>query len=171
MSKKQHQKEMQSEVMAEPIRYTQNPTPTPVDSFVTELKARLDWYRDEVMPGKLVDTQKGIHAQRTLWTIIKDVMSLEGVQFYTAMSALMEKIQRQRSKGGVFHEEYVFRFLDVHGSITGLERVAFERMVTVLINTCNPMSRQLNLKQIDMKTAMQHCPGDWQGKLEEYFSI
>jgi hypothetical protein len=86
---------------------------------------------------------------RALTTLINKV---EGEEFTRAWSWLLEQFVLYRQ--GVFAEKYVFRgFEDI--TLNEADRKAFQRLLNLVKATCDPRSRAVTLKQIDLTKTLE----------------
>lgn len=118
-----------------------------VDNLLTRLKN----YTAAMKPGQPIDAAQGAIHQTYLWQTIKWVLSKERGEFAMLYSELLGYILQNRT--GVFSERYVYRFFEQLRMSTP-DRRNFERVLHLLLATCDPKSRQIALRQIDFKTAL-----------------
>lgn len=123
--------------------------------LVDNLLNRLKNYAAALKPGRPLDGPQGAIHQTFLWQTIKWVLSKDRGEFAMLYAELLNFILQHRT--GVFSERYVFRFFD-QLRMTTPERRNFERMLHLMLSTCDPKSRQIALRQIDFKTTLQGFP-------------
>lgn len=89
--------------------------------------------------------------QLTLFNVLNGVMALEGQVFVAEMDHLLSVINAHRAT--VFNEYYVFRGLEFL-RLTTAQRILFQRLVHLFINTCDPLTRGISLMAIDLGAAL-----------------
>jgi len=116
------------------------------------LQASLERYVTEMAPSKRMSEEKGMELQMSLWSAIKRALQLDGSEFIAHYSEILSTIQQHR-RTGAFNEKYVYRYFESL-PLPQRERRNFERMLNLMLTTCDPATRQLTLRQIDMRTAL-----------------
>lgn len=119
---------------------------------LTALAERLDAYIQAMKPGRPVDPRQGASLQQALWNAIKHVLARPPHEFNLMYSELLFVINQHRA--GVFSERYVYRFLN-EVKLSARELRNFERVMNLLMSTCNPATRHLAVQQIDMRSVMR----------------
>ena len=115
------------------------------------LKTRLNAYLEAMAVGKPTTVEEGVIQQSNLWNIIKWVLGLEGADFVRCYAKLLEVVLENRR--GVFSERYAYRFFDSL-RMSGNDRKNFERILNLLLTTCDPRTRALSMRQIDLRTTL-----------------
>jgi hypothetical protein len=113
---------------------------------------RLDDYVSAMGPGMPVDPRQGGSRQAALWNLIKGVLRAKPEEFTLQYSELLAVIHRHRTT--VFSERYAFRFFN-ELKLASTERVNFERVLNVLLATCNPQTRRVAFRQVDIKNSLR----------------
>ncbi len=126
----------------------------PVNQRVN-LQALVDRLHDYVTamgPAVPVDPRQGGTHQAALWSAIRGVLRSSPEEFTLQFSELLLVIHRNRTT--VFSERYVFRFFS-ELKLPSTDRLNFERVLNVLLATCNPQSRRMAYRQVDVKNAFR----------------
>lgn len=122
--------------------------------LLESLTSRLEGYVQKMGPGQaVIDTAEGVLQQFQLWRTIRSVLDKKDEEFTLLFSALLKFVSTHRK--GAFSEKYAFRFFD-DLSLTGNERRNFERMMNLLLTTCDPRSRSVTIKQVNLESTLQH---------------
>jgi hypothetical protein len=116
------------------------------------LEENLNEYLEKMTPGRAHHGNEGELLQLKLYRTIQTILRLEGSEFTTAFGWLLSVVNSNRQ--GVFNERYIYRYFDAI-NLTNPERRNFERVINMLITTCNPATRTLSLKQVDIDATMQ----------------
>jgi hypothetical protein len=109
-------------------------------------------YLEKMAPGRSHNGNAGELLQLKFYRTIQTILRLEGSEFTKTFSKLLLLINEHRQ--GVFHERYVFRYFDGI-NLTNPERRNFERIVNLIITTCNPKTRKQTMRQVDIDATMQ----------------
>lgn len=117
-------------------------------SLVTSIEA----YMTNMAPGKPVKTDDGAKYQYQLWKTIQNLAHNAPVEEFKSLWNLLLMFVNQH-KQGVFHDRYLFRFSEywVH-SIEELN--GFQRILNLINLTCDPATRALGLRQINMDATL-----------------
>ncbi len=130
-------------------------TPSTTDINSQSLADRLAEYANVMAPPKPVASPAGVQAQTGLWRTIQFVLRTKDAEFIALYSQRLAFVLEHRKK--LFHELYVFRFFD-ELKLPRVERKAFERMVHLMITTCDPRTRQFSLKQVNLPGILDAMP-------------
>lgn len=125
--------------------------PTIEDSHMRWLKDRLDAYVVDMAPAKPITIDKGAASQLGLWRAIQFVMQKTGSEFNSLWDTLLLYVRNNRKT--VFNEKYVFRFF-AEVRMSKEERQCFQRLIYLMLRTCDPGTRALALKQIDFSATL-----------------
>lgn len=131
------------------------PKPTPVtqeDEGIEIVEDQIQEYIDRMYPGNAHRGNEGAMLQVKLYRTIQTVLRMEGRRFITAYSLLLKMVNENRD--GVFNERYVFRYFDAL-NITNPERRNFERILNLLLVTCDPKTRAKATRQVDIELTME----------------
>lgn len=135
-----------------------------IDAFDTTTKA----YNKAMAPGAQITAAEGAVQQINLWRAIRGILQLKPEHFEEGMDHLMAFALKNRE--GTFHEARIFRFLPAMTALSTAERTAFERTLSLILNTCNPKTRAKTLTRIDLSFIKKAFDGsDIPEKLDEYF--
>lgn len=130
---------------------------------------RLEEYVKVMAPGRPTSTVEGAAAQRTLWHALKLMLTRDGNEFVHHYSETLRVIHENRN--GCFHARYVFRFLD-SVNLTPSDRNNFERLLNLMIRTCDPATRQLAMRQVDLRTSLSGLSDERQRqKVVAYYAL
>lgn len=110
---------------------------------------RLEAYADQMAPGKMIDPRDGAGCQQALWNAVRSVFMAPAAEFNLLFSELLITFHRMRGQGQVFNEMYLFRFFTHMRFNSGSAR-SFERIMNLLLVTCNPATRRLAVAQMDL---------------------
>lgn len=127
---------------------------------------QLQRYLKGMRPGSPIGARDGAKLQQVLYRTIQLTLNQEGSDFAGFYGDLLKTVKEHRD--GAFHERYAFRFMD-HVQLTPVERRNFERLLHLMITTCDPTTRKQALKQVDMTAAISGLSQDVQQKLQEYY--
>lgn len=117
------------------------------DNLLNQLRV----YAEQMAVGRPITVEEGTLQQANLWNTIKWVLKLEGAEFVRCYAKLLEFVLENRR--GIFSERYAYRFFDSLRMATN-ERKNFERIMNLILTTCDPRTRALSLKQVDMRTTL-----------------
>jgi len=133
------------------------PKETPKESTATGatqqmIENNLNEYIEKMKPGRAHTGNEGPTTQLKLYRTIQTVLRQQGSEFTRSFNELLKTVHEHRD--GVFHERYLFRYFDAI-ALTGSERRNFERMLNLLLTTCNPATRSKTVKQVDLDATME----------------
>jgi hypothetical protein len=133
------------------------------------VESGLKEYIDKMYPGVPHSGEDGPKAQVAFFRIIQNIFRLKGSDFVQAYSLLLDTVAAHRSK--TFNERYVFRYMsDVRLSVQ--ERKNFERIVNLLLVTCNKTTRKQTMQQVDLPTTVEgFSDPELIQKLTEFYSM
>ena len=134
------------------------PKPAPAAVPMDQHLARaLEDYTEAMRPGKPITAENGAREQLKLWRAIQGVLTKNGSEFVKGWSDLLAYVAKHKrqdnGRDGVFGERYIYRFFD-NVRLSSGERRNFERMLNLILTTADPRSRQLTLKQVDLKSTL-----------------
>lgn len=124
-------------------------------------------YMEGMRPGKPVNARDGAKLQKILFNTIQVALNQTGSDFSAFYGELLRLVKEHRN--GLFHERYVFRFMDTV-QVVPAERRNFERMLNLMLTTCDPATRAHSLKQVDLPASINGLPQAQQQKLTEFYS-
>ncbi len=110
-------------------------------------------------PGKPINTADGVNMQMMLWNTIKQMLNREGSEFVLHYSEFLRFIREHRK--GAFSERYLYRFFE-YLRLSSEERANFERLLNLMVITCDPAMRQLALRQVDLRSSLAGLPSEAQ---------
>lgn len=130
---------------------------------------RLNQYVTRMAPGVPITTQEGVNMQMLLWNTIKQMLNREGSEFVLHYSEFLRYIREHRK--GAFAERYLYRFFE-HLRLSATERTNFERLLNLMVITCDPAMRQLALRQVDLRSSLAGLTSDSQRqKIAAYYEL
>lgn len=134
-------------VKVEPIQVK----PTNKSATFLHIEERLNDYIEKMQPGKGHPENVGPTLQEGLYRTILTILRIETEEFNTLFSYLLSVVNANRST--VFHEKYAMRY---HNKLklSNQERKCFERIMNLLLTTCNPSTRAQFKKQVDIPATM-----------------
>lgn len=107
-------------------------------------------YVNAMTPGKQMTVDEGVRNQTELWRTIKNVVeNQEG--FEAAWRLLIAYARQYRTT--VFHESYVFRFME-NSVLSPAEARTFERMLNVLLTASGVQNRREVTKLVDLNNRL-----------------
>ena len=112
----------------------------------------LDQYIKAMKPGVAHHGNDGPSQQVRLFRTIQSVLRQTGPDFNALFGELLRLINEHRQD--VFHERYLFRYFDTL-SLTNRERKNFERILSLLIDTCDPKFRSKAFQRVDINAVME----------------
>ncbi len=122
---------------------------SPVESMVSD---GIDEYLAMMKPGRSHSGNEGVVAQTKFFRLIQLVLRQEGSLFYKLFGELLTAVKENRK--GAFSERYLFRYFE-QITLPINDRKNFERMLNLLITTCEPSTRAHALKQVDLQGTME----------------
>jgi hypothetical protein len=140
------------------------------DDVTLELfRNRVDEYINAMGRGRPVASDVGAQWQRKLFTIIDQILKLQGVMFNKAWTDLLTKVQANRQ--GAFSEKMAFRFLD-KTKVDKAQMRNYQNLIHLIIHTADPLGRQKMLKLIDIASVTRNLqiPGA-ADKLYAYYNL
>lgn len=111
------------------------------------LLAGLSKYMENMVPGVPQSKTEGPANQLMLWRTIRGLIEAESEDFGNAWGVMLGLFTKHAE--GVFHERYVFRFMD-NIAIAAHELSAFQNILDLIRLTADPKTRVSSLKQTDM---------------------
>lgn len=114
-------------------------------------RERLQEYVTAMKPGRPLSISEGVTHQRRLWNCLVLTLQQKNEDFISHYAEFLGVIHTHRKT--VFHERYIFRFMD-ELPLTADELSAFKRMLNLMLRTCDPSSRHVALRQIDLRTTL-----------------
>lgn len=132
-------------------------TPTADTSAQIIVRSVIDEYITGMAPAKPITESAGANFQLKLWRAIEQVLRSPAELFHVNMNTLLEEIKKNRD--GVFSEKYVFRFFH-RIELPETQLKSFERLLNLFITTCDPSTRELALKQVDMEKTLEKLPNE-----------
>lgn len=124
---------------------------TSTETSLMALDERIGDYVSHMQPSKPISSEEGVRQQTALWNAIKYVLGKTEGEFVAVYARLLEHVLEHRKT--VFNERYVYRFFE-HLRLSPNERRNFERMVNLMLATCDPKSRRLSLRQVNLPTTL-----------------
>lgn len=115
------------------------------------LDERLKDYIEKMHPSTPVATDEGVRQQTALWNAFRFVLGKTDGEFVAVYARLLEHILAHRKT--VFHERYVYRFFE-HLRLSPTDRRNFERMLNLVLVTCDPKTRRLSLRQVNLHASL-----------------
>lgn len=120
---------------------------------------RLADYVAGMAPGKPLTNEAGVAFQMSLWNSIKIMLAKQGSEFVLHYSEMLKTIRENRR--GAFSERHLFRFFE-YLRISSEDRRNFERLLNLMVVTCDPGLRQLALRQVDMRSSLSGLKSEQQ---------
>lgn len=144
--------------------------PPDAQILLQTVEDRLKTYIEHMSPGVRITNTDGSFQQRQLWTgVIKFLLDQPPQVFIAGWSMFLAKVLEHRK--GCFSPMYINRFRE-ELKLPLDERRNYERMVHLAYTTCDPRSRVLSMKQIDMNQILSMLPNEAQRqKIIAYYSL
>jgi len=111
----------------------------------------LEKYAKVMQPGTPHPNGEGEIAQVSFFRTIEQILRLDAGEFTKHFGNLLNFVRTHRK--AMFNERYAYRYFDTMRLGT-VERKNFERMMNLLIATCEPGTRHTTIKQIDLVTTV-----------------
>jgi hypothetical protein len=155
---------------------TSKPVPLKVDvkAQQADLKLqlivdRLQQYAEAMAPNKVLTVAIGKAQQLSLWTAIQQTLKLEGAEFIRAYGVLLDFFAEHRTT--IFNDKYIYRNF-AEAAISANEKKIFNRMLHLLVATCDKATRRLGLEQVDLeKTLADIRDTGIQQRVAEFYQI
>lgn len=130
---------------------------------------RLQDYADKMAPNKAPGAAEGKAQQLSLWKTILMVLQLEGTEFVKAYGTLLAFVNEHRN--GALNERYYYRWFP-ELAISAADRRNFDRMLNLMVATCDPATRRLGLQQVDLVSSVAGFrDGAIQQRVTEFYSL
>ena len=107
-------------------------------------------YVNAMAPGKQMSVDEGVRNQTELWRTIKNVVENQD-GFDAAWRLMIAYVRNYRTT--VFHESYVFRFME-NTVLAAPEARTFERMLNVLLTASGVQNRREVTKLVDLNNRL-----------------
>lgn len=155
---------------------TTKPVPVKVDvkTQQADLKLqlivdRLQQYAEKMATNKLLTVAVGKEQQQSLWAAIQQTLKLEGPEFIRAYGVLLDFFAEHRTT--IFSDKYIYRNF-AEAAISTNEKKVFNRMLNLLVATCDKATRRLGLEQVDLeKTLADIRDTGIQQRVAEFYQI
>ncbi len=132
---------------------------------IEEVKA----YMLAMAPGRTMTQEDGSRNQVTFFRTIRSIIEFTGAEFQLSFVTLLRLFDE--FKDDVFHERYVFRFMD-HVALPQEERWAYERIVNLLKIAAPVQGRKEALRQVNFQKTLQHSFSDeGRRKVLSFFNV
>lgn len=126
-------------------------------------------YMVKMGPGKTMTLEEGNRHQVTLFRSIRSVIEYTGQEFQLTMVLMLRLFDEY--KNDVFHERYVFRFMDSI-PLGQDERRAFERILNLIKISAAVSGRKEALRQVNFQKTLQYVfTEESKQKLMSFFNI
>lgn len=152
-----------SSVMAEVLR------PSPAQVACENISRDLETYVRKMGLGTPIDSTEGGQMQRMLWRAIKTTLREDGPVFAAVWSSLLKIVSENRGEKQCFNEAAVFRFAD-SAPIPPDELQIFQRVLHLILNTCDPGTRLLKVRHIDLNLVVKGLPGAHGDKIKAFYT-
>lgn len=129
---------------------------------------RLQDYVEKMAPKRPISTVEGAGMQRMLWQSIKQMLQRDGNEFIHHYSETLRIINENRN--GCFHPRYLFRFLQ-EVNMPANDRSNFERVLNLMLRTCDPATRSITMRQVDMRSSLAGLDDRQREKVAAYYAL
>lgn len=134
-----------------------------------QLRERLDNYAAAMAPGKpITSPEEGAQQQTVLWNTIRWVLSKKEGDFVALWAELLKFVSEHRQ--GVFNERHIYRFHDHLTRLSPTDRRNYERMLNLILGTCDPQTRSIALKQINMTSTLKQLEPEVQMRVADFYT-
>lgn len=117
-------------------------------------------------PNKVQSIETGCAYQQKFWNMLRHLHRMAPRDFPNALTTLLAVVQENRK--GVFSERMAFRFMD-NVALSSPDRSKFVRLMNLYLTACNPQTRQMAMKQVDLRATLAGLPEPVQAQYLEYF--
>lgn len=153
-----------------PVRPAMPPIPQTDSVMAKSLYATIETYIQAIPPRTPIEPATLVQQQVYLYRAITGIINkLEGEEFTQAWSWLLACFFEYRKD--VFGERHVYRAME-EITLSPDDRKAFQRLLNLLILTCEPASRAIALRQIDMpKTLALGVTEPGRQRIHAYYGV
>lgn len=132
--------------------------PPEAQVLLKSVEDRLQEYISKMSPGMIISNADGALQQKLLWQGVLNFLLQQPPQiFLQGWTIFLKSVQDNRT--GAFSPAYVNRFRE-DLKMTLVDRRNFERLIHLAYTTCDPRTRALTMKQIDMNQILAMLPNE-----------
>lgn len=143
---------------------------TPLEVLTDLINDTFEKYSKEMAINTSVNIETGLRNQQRLWRLLQKVMAVEGADFHTAWDLMLSHVKKGRVT--YFSERYAYRFLDKMTNVPKDGRILFERLLNLMMLTCDPATRGQIMSRYDWRHLRRSLEAGTVGeKLTEYYGI
>lgn len=143
-------------------------TLSPAEARLQTLLGFLEEYNKAMSPGVPISARDGAEWQRRLWQRLQLVLRTEESEFIRQYQALLEFVATHRN--GAFKMPLPFRFPE-HVQLTPVELLNYQRLVTLIVQTANPLTRMKNLEQMHLPSLLSKFSGAIADRVSAFYSL
>lgn len=132
------------------------------------ITAKLVSYADKMKPGRPISPEECGIQQWILWNTIREILSLEGPEFTQTYAMFLDFVNEHRR--GAFSETHVYRSLN-NSRMASEEGRIFQRVMNLILATCNRSTRHLGLKQVNLNTTLRGLQGNFAEKIADFYDL
>lgn len=145
------------------------PTKSQTEMKIEIIEQNLSDFARKMGTNVQVTAAEGAVSQGVLYRTIKMVLAQEGGDFTNMYGRLLGFVKTHRNT--MFSDRYAYRFFD-QVRINQADRKNFERILNLMIATCDPATRRLGLSQVDLQgTLAGFRDGNIQQRVTEYYQV
>lgn len=122
------------------------------------IEEALVFYKKTMKPGTTHQGGEGVVAQVKFYRTVQTILRQTGSKFTKLWSDLLAFVHEHRDD--IFHEKYAFRYFDQLRQLTAQDRKNFERIMNLLLVTCDPSTRSRATEQVDINATMEGFPDE-----------
>jgi hypothetical protein len=117
---------------------------------------KLKAYMAAMAPKKPITIEEGARWQVQLYSLLTTIINkVPNEDFEGAFTVLLRTFDANKADTAVFHEKYVFRFMDMVPLTNENDRRALLYILNLIKVIANPKGRELSLRQVDLKRALE----------------
>lgn len=121
------------------------------DPLLASFISDFDAYAESMRPGRAHAGKEGVIIQTKFYRTIQAIMRVEGSKFNLIYGALLSFVKE--NKDTLFSQRYAYRYFDML-EMAMSDRKNYERMMNLIISTCDPTTRSQAIKQIDLTATL-----------------
>lgn len=143
---------------------------TVAESVHANIFVQLNTYAEQMALARPISNEDGAKNQYLLWVTIKSMLSLKGADFTRTYSEFLRWLSQQREeKNSAFNERALYRTFE-NSRLRGEELKRMQRFLNLAIATANPKTRQIGLKQVNLRSTFTNWSEEILVKMDEFYT-
>lgn len=127
--------------------------PTIEETFIIKkIREDIQFYINSMRPGRSHYNTEGPSIQIKFYKTILSILRLEGRNFMVLFEELLGVVHQYRTT--IFDERHAYRYFELM-NLTTVERKNFERILHLLLTTCDPKTRNKAVKYVDLDQTLE----------------